>query len=52
MVATADANTANVRALGQATIRGISISISGVPGIWTCAGAQLAEAEKLLAEKK
>jgi hypothetical protein len=46
-----DANT-SVRTLGQATIRGISISISGVPDIWQCASAQLAEAEKLLDEKK
>jgi hypothetical protein len=36
----------------RATTRGISISISGVPVVWTCAAAQLAEAEKLLAEKK
>ena len=46
-----DANT-SVRTLGQATARGISISISGVPDIWQCASAQLAEAEKLLDEKK
>jgi hypothetical protein len=46
-----DANTSG-RTLGQATVRGISISTSGVPDIWSCAAAQLAEAEKLMAETK
>jgi hypothetical protein len=46
-----DANT-SVRTLGQATIRGISIGISGVADISQCASAQLAEVEKLLDEKK
>jgi len=46
-----DANT-SVRTLGQATVRGISISMSGVPDIWSCAADQLTEAEKLMAETK
>jgi hypothetical protein len=54
---TAHATAADARFPGRnssdrATTRGISISISGIPVVWTCASDQLAEAEKLLAEKK